>query len=548
MVENGEFFALYTGDGSNKTWPYMWPASDANSMLVRVKDLMTGVITDIDPTEYTVNGLGEADDTNWTITYPILVGAPALSSNYKISIEPNENVTQERNFSQQGNNNPKVYGNSFDKLTVLIGQLLQRQERNLTVDQFSSVTDANEFIDSLATYQGIFDADVAAAQAFADAAEASALAAAATAANVTVFKYTATATQGQTAFDVSATVPLLPADANYIRVYADGVRQYDFTRTSDTVITTGAMSLGTKILIEAGVFSGIGAPQWGTIGGSISAQADLVAALAAKMTGNSPITGATKTKVTYDSKGLVTAGADATQDDIGDGTTYKQYSATEKTKLAGIETAADVTDAVNVLAAGAVMTTGDQTVAGIKTFSSAPILSTTTASELLATDSNKKPVSLAVATYPSPAEIAYVKGATSSIQTQLNAKVGKTSFPVVIGVACSDETTAITAGTSKVAFRAPFAFTLSEVRAGLTVAQASGSIFTVDVNEAGTSVLSTKLTVDNTEKTSTTAAAAPVISDSAIADDAEITVDVDQVGDGTAKGLKVWLIGTRTVS
>jgi hypothetical protein len=63
---------------------------------------------------------------------------------------------------------------------------------------------------------------------------------------------------------------------------------------------------------------------------------------------NGAITGATKTKITYDSKGLVTAGANATQDDIGDGTTNKQYSATEKTKLSGIETAADVTDAGNV--------------------------------------------------------------------------------------------------------------------------------------------------------------------------------------------------------
>ena len=47
------------------------------------------------------------------------------------------------------------------------------------------------------------------------------------------------------------------------------------------------------------------------------------------------------------------------QDDIGDGTTYKQYSATEKTKLAGIETAADVTDAANVGAAGAFMKSVD---------------------------------------------------------------------------------------------------------------------------------------------------------------------------------------------
>jgi hypothetical protein len=115
--------------------------------------------------------------------------------------------------------------------------------------------------------------------------------------------------------------------------------------------------------------------------------------------------------------------------------------------------------------------------------------------------------------------------------------------PIVI--ACSDETTALTAGTGKVAFRMPYAFTLSAVRASLTTVQTSGSIFTVDINEAGTSILSTKLTIDNGEKTSTTAATAAVISDTALADDAEITIDIDQIGDGTAKGLKVTLIGRR---
>lgn len=112
-------------------------------------------------------------------------------------------------------------------------------------------------------------------------------------------------------------------------------------------------------------------------------------------------------------------------------------------------------------------------------------------------------------------------------------------------LAIGDETTAITTGTNKVTFRMPYAFTLTGVRASLSTAQTSGATFTVDVNEAGVSILSTKLTIDNTEKTSKTAAAAAVISDTALADDAEITVDVDQVGDGTAKGLKVYLIGLK---
>jgi hypothetical protein len=118
------------------------------------------------------------------------------------------------------------------------------------------------------------------------------------------------------------------------------------------------------------------------------------------------------------------------------------------------------------------------------------------------------------------------------------------SETVVIQLSCSDLTTAITTGTNKAYFRSPYAFTLTEVRASLLTAQTSGSIFTVDINESGVSVLSTKLTIDNTEKTSVTAATPAVISDTAIGNDSEITIDVDQIGDGTAKGLIVTLIGT----
>lgn len=117
--------------------------------------------------------------------------------------------------------------------------------------------------------------------------------------------------------------------------------------------------------------------------------------------------------------------------------------------------------------------------------------------------------------------------------------------PVVIALAASDETTNLTTGTGKVTFRMPHAMTLTAVRASLTVAQSAGSILTFDINEGGASILSTKLTIDNSEKTSVTAATAAVISDTSLADDAEITIDIDQVGTALAKGLKIYLIGTR---
>ena len=134
----------------------------------------------------------------------------------------------------------------------------------------------------------------------------------------------------------------------------------------------------------------------------------------------------------------------------------------------------------------------------------------------------------------------------AGVHGQGDSSGGGGSTVTAIPIACSDESTPLAAGISKVTFRMPFAMSLSAVRASLTSAQASGSILTVDLNAGGSSILSTKLTIDNTEKTSTTAAVAVVIGTAELADDVEITVDIDQVGDGTAKGLKVYLIGVPT--
>jgi hypothetical protein len=110
-------------------------------------------------------------------------------------------------------------------------------------------------------------------------------------------------------------------------------------------------------------------------------------------------------------------------------------------------------------------------------------------------------------------------------------------------VALSDETTPIVTGTGKLKIRAPCQMKLSSSiglpRASVGTAAATGTI-TVDINEGDTpvSILGTKLTIDATEKTSTTGAAC-TITDGTIANDAEISFDLDDDADGTATGLKV---------
>ena len=116
-------------------------------------------------------------------------------------------------------------------------------------------------------------------------------------------------------------------------------------------------------------------------------------------------------------------------------------------------------------------------------------------------------------------------------------------------LAASDETSDLTTGDNKVTFRAPFPMTLPATpkpRISVQTAPVGADIL-VDINEGGSTILSTKLRIDAGDKSSKDSGTPCVVSDASIADDAEITVDIDQVGSSTAgKGLKLTLYYTVT--
>lgn len=104
--------------------------------------------------------------------------------------------------------------------------------------------------------------------------------------------------------------------------------QLNAKQGSLTLTTTGTSGASTLIgnTLNIPQYSGGGGTTWGSITGTLSSQTDLQTALDSKVDENASITASTKTKITYDSKGLVTAGADLSASDIPSGVDASKIS------------------------------------------------------------------------------------------------------------------------------------------------------------------------------------------------------------------------------
>lgn len=115
---------------------------------------------------------------------------------------------------------------------------------------------------------------------------------------------------------------------------------------------------------------------------------------------------------------------------------------------------------------------------------------------------------------------------------------------ISVQVACSDTTSTITTGNAKVTFPIPANFTLTEVFCSVSTVSSSG-VVTVDVNQNGSTIFTTKCTIDASEYTSLTAATPPVLLLTTMVKGDIMTVDIDTAGTG-AVGLVLTMNGTRT--
>ena len=129
-------------------------------------------------------------------------------------------------------------------------------------------------------------------------------------------------------------------------------------------------------------------------------------------------------------------------------------------------------------------------------------------------------------------------GSTGNVLTVVSGAPTWANIPQEYCYALSDQTTNLATGTAKITAYLPAAATVNSVRAYVNTAP-TGATIIVDINEAGSTLMSTtKLSIDASEKTSGTAASTAALTDTSIAANAEITMDIDQVGSTlTGKGL-----------
>lgn len=109
------------------------------------------------------------------------------------------------------------------------------------------------------------------------------------------------------------------------------------TALSDYLTETEITTLLTDYVTDAELVSALSAylteSEINTLLGDYYTETEVNTLLSGKVTANASITGATKTKVTYDSKGLVTGGTDATTADIADSTNRRYITDAQKTVI-----------------------------------------------------------------------------------------------------------------------------------------------------------------------------------------------------------------------
>lgn len=135
-ISNENYRNVYTLNESTTSFPYTFNISADSDLRARLYNTSSGAFTTLTlNSDYTVSGAG--DEGGGTVTYP---GAASYGSTYKLVLDRDVPYTQTTDLinNDESASFNETLEDTFDRLVILIQQLLGETERSLKFD--SSVT------------------------------------------------------------------------------------------------------------------------------------------------------------------------------------------------------------------------------------------------------------------------------------------------------------------------------------------------------------------------------------------------------------------------
>lgn len=171
LVQNSVYRNTYLTDGVNKDFYFSFPILEASQVLVQTSLLTnTDVVTTVDPSQYTVTGVGQTTGGHISFTT-----APPTGS--RIALTLNIPITQLYQYAELDSFPAKSHEDALAKLTLICQQLKEQISRTVTLPPTSSES-PETVVASIYASRDAAAVSASAASNKADAAEASAQAAA----------------------------------------------------------------------------------------------------------------------------------------------------------------------------------------------------------------------------------------------------------------------------------------------------------------------------------------------------------------------------------
>ena len=123
------------GNATTATYPYTFKVFASTELKVVVREVATGVETELTASQYSVTGVGAATGGNVVLsgTEDWLDGSGYLKSGWHITITRNVSIQQTTDIKNQGDFDQVVHENAFDKLAMIDQQQQVDLDRSLKV-------------------------------------------------------------------------------------------------------------------------------------------------------------------------------------------------------------------------------------------------------------------------------------------------------------------------------------------------------------------------------------------------------------------------------